>query len=222
MQARCEAKKVHDLLFDILKIAFPETDFQEARNSLSFMGTGAGSSSAPRHAASVQGKRHRAIDEVQADPSPPIKPNRCGASAATASEEGTRIRVQLPRKLGQVGGQTNGREPSAQDSSLLITHPGELVICKKKRKEREKMVTKPGVGPSLTGSPVGTHGLRSPILSLGPRDSKLAHHQPARVQGWANQSIQPASRSAVGGNVGWANPVKRLRSDNGRRRPSHL
>ena len=30
MQVRTEARKVHDLFFDILKIAFPNTDFREA------------------------------------------------------------------------------------------------------------------------------------------------------------------------------------------------
>ncbi|OWM64256.1 hypothetical protein CDL15_Pgr018828 [Punica granatum] len=223
-EVRSEASKVHDLFFDILRIAFPHTDFRLVRSNISFSAPAASSGSGPRHAAVVQGRRHRAIDEVQVDPNPPIKSNRRGAPAS-ASEEGTRIRVQLPRKeSGLAGGQTSGREQSTQDSSPLLTHPGDLVICKKKRKEREKTsVLKSGVGPSLPGSPASTpRGMRSPTLSSGPRDSKLAHHQPARVQGWANQSTQPASSSGVGASVGWANPVKRLRSDNGRRRPSHL
>ncbi|KAK4786967.1 hypothetical protein SAY86_010800 [Trapa natans] len=218
-----EAKKVHDLFFDILKIVFTEMDFREARTSLSFTYPAAGSSSAPRHAVIGQGKRQKPINEVQVDPIPPIKPNKRVVPPA-ASEEGTRIRVQLPRKeLCLVGGQNNGREQRAQDSCPRLTHPGDLVICKKKRKEREKMVVKPGAGPSLPGSPAGTpRGLRSPSLSSGLRDSKLAHNQPARLQGWANQSAQPGNSGGVSGNVGWANPVKRLRSDNGRRRANHL
>ncbi|KAK4794121.1 hypothetical protein SAY86_012115 [Trapa natans] len=222
-EVRSEAKKVHDLFFDILKIAFPETDFREARSSFSFTGPAAGSISTPRHPAIGTGKRQKPINEVQADPNPPIKINKRVAPPA-ANEEGTRIRVQLPRReLIIVGGQNNGREQRAQDSSPRLTHPGDLVICKKKRKEREKMILKPGAGPSLPGSPAGTpRGLRSPILPSGLRDSKLASNQPARLQGWANQSAQPASSGGVSGNVGWANPVKRLRSDNGRRRANHL
>ncbi|KAK8345654.1 hypothetical protein V6Z12_A07G163400 [Gossypium hirsutum] len=36
LEVRSEARKVHDLFFDLLKIAFPDTDFREARNALSF------------------------------------------------------------------------------------------------------------------------------------------------------------------------------------------
>ncbi|GJX83514.1 ATP-dependent helicase BRM [Tanacetum coccineum] len=35
-EVRSEAKKVHDLFFDIMKIAFPDTDFREARSALTF------------------------------------------------------------------------------------------------------------------------------------------------------------------------------------------
>ncbi|EPS67065.1 hypothetical protein M569_07712, partial [Genlisea aurea] len=35
-EVRDEAKKVHDLFFDILYIAFPDMEFSEAKNSMSF------------------------------------------------------------------------------------------------------------------------------------------------------------------------------------------
>ncbi|XAR54049.1 DNA helicase [Bertholletia excelsa] len=155
--AIAEARKVHDLFFDTLKIAFPDMDFQEARNSPSFF------SLLPtcRQISGGQNKQHKTVNEVGPEPSPRQKPMAC-------------ISVQP------------------------LTHPGELVICKKKRKEREKSVVKPGNGSMGPASPSGlTHSSRSPGQVQNPM-------------------------FGVGGLVGWANPVKRLRTVGGRRRPSNL
>ncbi|GKA71393.1 hypothetical protein Tco_0777532, partial [Tanacetum coccineum] len=73
-----------------------------------------------------------------------------------------------------------------------LTHPGELVICKKKRKDR---------GPV---SPIGR-------VASGPGQTRPSQSQTVGRQGNGN-----------GPSIGWANPVKRMRTDAGKRRPSQL
>lgn len=215
LQVRSEARKVHDLFFDILKIAFPDTDFREARSALSFSGPVSASIStpSPRQTTVGQSKRHKMINEMEAIPSPPQKPLQRGSIPVG---EDTRVRVQIPHKESRLGsGSGNSREQGQPDDS---PHPGELVICKKKRKDREKTVVKPRTGSTGPVSPPSlVRNLKSP--GSVPKDMRQSQ-QTANQHGWANQPGQPANGGA--GNVGWANPVKRLRTDAGKRRPSQL
>ncbi|KAJ0110887.1 hypothetical protein Patl1_00471 [Pistacia atlantica] len=215
-EVRSEARKVHDLFFDILKIAFPDTDLREARNALTFSGPASTSISAPapRQVAAGQSKRHKMINEMEPGPSPSQKPLQRGS--IPVSEDNTRIRVHVPQKDSRLGsGIGSSREQFKHDDS---PHPGELVICKKKRKDREKSVVKPRTGPA---GPVSPPSLGRNVKGPGsiPKDN-IRQTQQSTQQGWANQAGQPPNGS--GGNVGWANPVKRLRTDTGKRRPSQL
>ena len=220
-QVRVEARKVHELFFNILKIAFPDTDFREARNAISFSGPVSTPASAPspRQAAVGQGKRHKPINEVEPDPSPPPKQLLRGAAAAAAASEDTRAKSHISQKESRLGS-SSSRD---QDDSPLLTHPGDLVISKKKRKDREKSAAKPRSGSS---GPVSPPSMGRSIRSPGPgsmqkdgRSTQQATHQ----QAWASQPAQQANGgSGGGGTVGWANPVKRMRTDAGKRRPSHL
>lgn len=213
---RSEARKVHDLFFDILKIAFPDTEFREARNALSFSSpVSTTAAPSPRQGAAVQSKRQKMITEVEPDPSPLQKPLQRGP---IYSSEDTRVRSLVPQKESRHGnGSGSSREQFQQDDS---PHPGELVICKKKRKDREKSLAK---GRTGSGGPVSPPSVARGIKSPGPgsitRDTRLTQ-QATHSPGWANQSAQPVNGG--GGSVGWANPVKRLRTDSGKRRPSHL
>lgn len=195
---RSEARKVHDLFFDILKIAFPDTDFREARSALTFTSSVAASASASGSSPRVtpvpslgQPKRQKQVLEVD----PPPRSSHPRGSGPTSQRE-TRF------------GSNNAREPTdPQDDP----HPGELVICKKKRKDREKSAVKPGTS-------VGRE-----IKS--PGQTRLSQSQ----QGWSNnnnnnsnQSPQQGSGSGSGGGMGWAKPVKKMRTDSGKRRPSHM
>lgn len=217
---RTEARKVNDLFFDILKIAFPETDFREARNSVgSFSGpvamTASGSSTRHVHG---QNKRNRLVSDAEPDPWPTHKPQTRGSLHAT---EDSKSRSHMSQKEARVGVSSSSRE---QDDPRPLTHPGELVICKKKRKDREKSVMKTG---NMSGGPVSPTGVSRNIKNSGcvsmMKDSWL-NQQGIQQQGWANQSPQLTSGGSSGGgsSVGWANPVKRMRTDAGRRRPSHL
>ncbi|GAV64761.1 SNF2_N domain-containing protein/Helicase_C domain-containing protein [Cephalotus follicularis] len=220
-EVRNEARKVHDLFFDILKIAFPGTDLREVRIALSFSIPVSTSASvpSPREATVGLSKRQKTLTEVEPDPSPPQKALQRGSSS---SVEDTRVRVHVPPKESRLGsGSGSSREQSQPDDSPLLTHPGELVICKKKRKDREKSVVKPRTGST---GPVSPPSMGRPIRSPGPgsipKEERVAQ-QTTHQQGWGNQPAQP-SNGGGGGAVGWANPVKRLRTDAGKRRPSHL
>lgn len=211
-EVRSEARKVHDLFFDILKIVFPDIDFREARNSLSF----AYGSSSKQVLGGHNNKRNKAMNGAEHESGRPQKPQ----TRAPIHEDAIRSRSQITQKELRLGSGRGG-ELSQQEDSRPFTHPGELVICKKKRKDREKMVLKSGNNGSA--GPVSpttmSRGMRSPVPTSINKDVKLGQ-QAAQQQAWHNQSPQQANGS--GGSVGWANPVKRMRTDAGKRRPSHL
>ncbi|KAF9668977.1 hypothetical protein SADUNF_Sadunf14G0059600 [Salix dunnii] len=210
-EVRTEARKVHDLFFDILKIAFPDTDFREARNALSFSGPSSTPVSAPsaKQAALGLGKRHKSINDVGFDNSTTHKPMQRGS--LPTSEDTRSIRVP-PKETRAGSGSGSSREQCLQDDSPL--HPGELVICKKKRKDRDKSAVRSRTGSSGPVSPPSMgRNITSPVLNSNPKDARLGQ------QKWMNQ---PQPTNGVTGSVGWANPVKRLRTDAAKRRPSHL
>ncbi|KAL2490340.1 ATP-dependent helicase BRM [Abeliophyllum distichum] len=218
-EVRTEARKVHDLFFDILKIAFPDTDFREARNSISFSSPVAVpvSGSSSRQVPAGQSKRQKSVKDVDSEPGPRQKPH---ARIPVHTVESSKVRSYVPQKESRLGS-SSSREIGQKDEPRPLTHPGELVICKRKRKEREKSAVKSGnelVGPV---SPTGVgRNVRSPGSSSGTKDVL-----------WSQQSTQPQGRAAIspqpensggGGSVGWANPVKRMRTGAGRRPQSHL
>ncbi|XAR63042.1 DNA helicase [Bertholletia excelsa] len=202
-EVRSEAKKVHELFFDILKIAFPDTDFREARSALSFSPPPSSftSGSSSRQAVSGQSKRHKPINEVEPDPSPPQKPSSRGS--APGSEE-MRTRTYMPPK-------------DSRFTNSSLAHPGELVICKKKRKDREKLVGKPGSGSAGPVSPPSlVPATRNPGSASG---SVLKEARPSQQltqqQGWVNSPGQQLNSGCS-----WPNPVKRLRTGAAKKRPS--
>ncbi|KAJ9539405.1 hypothetical protein OSB04_032138 [Centaurea solstitialis] len=191
-EVRSEARKVHDLFFDILKIAFPDTDFREARSALTFSGSIPASASSPRGAPPFgQPKRPKQILEVEPQPSPSPRSHPRGSGPMSQRET----------RFGSSSGTRDSADP--QDDRRPFTHPGELVICKKKRKDREKSSAVKSVSPTGIG-----REMRSP----GQTRLSQSQSQP----GWQS----PAQPQGTG--AGWANPVKRMRTDAGKRRPSHL
>ncbi|XP_015947498.1 ATP-dependent helicase BRM [Arachis duranensis] len=210
-EVRTEARKVHDLFFDILKIAFPDTDFRDARSALSFA---ASTVTSPRQGAVGLGKRHRLINEVEADQYPSPKPLQRGSASGG---ENSRVKGHGLQKESRAGSGST-REQLQPDDYPVLTHPGELVVCKKRRNDRgEKSLVKLRTGPVSPTSMVPA--MRSPGSGSTPRDARLAHQSP-HAQGLVGQPFQQPNGS--GGSVGWANPVKRLRTDSGKRRPSHM
>lgn len=205
-QVKSEARKVHDLFFDTLKIAFSDIDFGEARSALSFSNQiSASTVASPRQATVGPSKRKRGKNDMETDPCPAQKLMQRGS---TSNGESGRIKVQLPQKVSRTGsGSGSAREQLRQDSPSLLAHPGELVVCKKKRNEREKSSVKCRAGSAGPVSPPSMiPAMRSP--TPGSSSTPKAGH--------AQKS------NGSGGLIGWANPVKRLRTDSGKRRPSHM
>ncbi|CAA3005858.1 Hypothetical predicted protein [Olea europaea subsp. europaea] len=217
-EVRSEARKVHNLFFDILKIAFPDTDFQEAKNSVSFfspLSTPAlGSSSRRVHAG--QNKRQKLVKGVNSDPVP-LQKSQSRVSVQTV--EDPKVRSIMPQKE-LILGSSSGRDLSQPGEPLTLTHPGDLVICKKKRKDREKTSVKLGKGSAGPVFPAGLiRNIQSTGLNSGGKD--VGFRQQNTQQGWAALSPRPGNSGRIGSTVGWANPVKRTRTD-ARRRPSQL
>lgn len=190
-QVRSEARKVHDLFFDIMKIAFPDTDFREARSALTFSGSVA--SSSPRGLPPVgQVKRPKQVIDPEPEPIRLPRPLSRGSIPAKETRFGN-------------NSSTRGGAAHTEEEPRPFTHPGELVICKKKRKDREKSgVVKPGNGSAGPVSPVG-RGTRSPGQTRPSQSQTVGQHG-----------------NGSGASIGWANPVKKMRTDAGKRRPSQL
>lgn len=136
------------------------------------------------------------------------------------SEDLRTTRSHMPVKESRLGSNSNSRERDVgqQDGSPLLTHPGDLVVCKKKRKDREKPVvvnTRSGSTGPVSPPSMG-RSIRSPGSISNSRESRVVGQQ----QVWANQSAQQANGSGGSSGVGWANVVKRSRTDSGKRRPS--
>lgn len=159
------------------------------------------------------------INEMEPDVIPLQKPQQRGP---TLIGEDTRMRGIVSHKESRHGsGSGSSREQFQQDDSSLLAHPGDLVICKKKRKDREKSMIKTRIGSAGPVSPPGMgRGMKSPGPGSTAKETRLTQ-QPTNSQGWSNQAAAQPGNGA-GGSVGWANPVKRLRTDSGKRRPSHL
>ncbi|CAI9101854.1 OLC1v1039276C1 [Oldenlandia corymbosa var. corymbosa] len=218
-EVRSEARKVHDLFFDLLKIVFPDVDFREARNSLFFNSPPSSSAygSASKHVLPGQNKRQKPLSAAEPEPSRPQKPQTRGMI-----HEDTKSRVHVSQKESRVGSSSSRDTTAQQDDTRPFPHPGELVICKKKRKDREKLGLRPGSGSAGPISPTGiSRGMRSPAgPSSVAKDGRL--NQQVTQQQARNNNQSPQQVNGSGGSVGWANPVKRMRTDAGKRRPSHL
>ncbi|KAK9065487.1 hypothetical protein SSX86_014888 [Deinandra increscens subsp. villosa] len=186
-EVRSEARKVHDLFFDIMKIAFPDTDFREARSALTFSGS---MTSSPR-GLQLGGQTKRPKQMIDhPEPEPSLSPRPLPRGSIPARET----------RFGNSSTRAAAGAANAQEEPRPLTHPGELVICKKKRKDREKSgMVRPGNGSAGPVSPIG----------------RVARN-PGQSQGIGQLG------NGSGASFGWANPVKRMRTDAGKRRPSQL
>ena len=168
-------------------------------------------------AAASQGRKQRLMNDVERDMSP--SPRQSCRGAVTPNED-PRTRSHLPMKESRFGNNANG---STRDQGQHDAHPGELVTCKKRRKDREKpgVITRSGSSGPVSPPSMG-RGIRSPGTASTPRETRASTQQQQQV--WANQCTQQANGSSSGGavNVSWAHPVKRSRTDAGKRRPSIL
>ena len=136
-------------------------------------------SSSPRGLLPIgQTKRNKQIVDPEPESSHPQRPLSRGSIPARESRFGN--------------SSTKAAAPAQDEVRSPLTHPGELVICKKKRKDR---------GPV---SPIGR-------VARSPGQTRPSQSQTVGRQG-----------NGSGPSIGWANPVKRMRTDAGKRRPSQL
>lgn len=172
---------------------------------MSFTASGTGQSSRQMPAGPGPGKRQKPVKDMDLDNAPLQKPLTPRANMHIADDTKARNYVKDSR-LGGTSSQLDEVRP--------FTHPGDLVICKKKRKDREKSAGKSSGPLSPTGP---SRNIKSPVSGSGGPGP-----QSTSQQGWGALSPQQGN-SGGGGSipVGWANPVKKLRTD-ARRRPSHL
>ncbi|KAK4397201.1 ATP-dependent helicase BRM [Sesamum angolense] len=163
-----------------------------------------------------QSKSQKLVKNMDAENGPFQKPH---SRVPFQTVDDTKVKSHISQKESRLSSSKSSRELSQADDTRPFTHPGDLVICKKKRKDREKSAAKSGNGLGGPVSPTGMgRFITGPGLIPGSKD-RGSSQQSAIQRGWAAISPQQGNGS---GSVGWANPVKRMRTDAGRRRPSHL
>ncbi|XP_042421381.1 ATP-dependent helicase BRM-like isoform X2 [Zingiber officinale] len=239
-EVKCEADKLQALFFNIMKIAFPDSDFRQARNAVTFSNprkpatTPAGSS---HKLIANKIKRHTLINKLEKSSPPP----RTSPHMATPMDDESRTKLtssKQPKDSRPVSGSWTEK---ALEPSQYPPHPGDLVICKKKRKERDKSSIKQRIGPASPLNP-SRFGPLSPTssggMSSGP-SSSINRNSTLSIPRNSNSSLQakhtsslphremqrPNDRNRVScsiADIQWAKPVKRMRTDSGKRRPSQM
>jgi hypothetical protein len=229
MQIRLEAETLHTLFFNIMKIAFPDSDFREAKNALSLLNPGGAASSAAaastKHSSSGH-KRRSGTNETEQHGSGHSRHNQ----PSSVNKIPNRSQSSRPERDSRHSG--SGSRDQLLDGAGLI-HPSDLVIVKKKRQERARSsIGSPSssarAGPLSPGNPgragpaPSPRGARTPFQRDAHPSQQLMHSA-----GWGGHSVQHLdhgdSSSTPGiGDIQWAKPTKRLRTDSGKRRPSHM
>ncbi|XP_074581940.1 ATP-dependent helicase BRM-like [Curcuma longa] len=233
-EVRFEARKLQDLFFDIMKIAFPDADFSEAKNAVIFSSPGFAPIS-PRLASTTETKRQTPTNKSESASAF----SKAFPTGSTPLHDERRTRSNSSKSHKESRPTGGGARQQVPDCSQLLTHPGDLVICKKRRNDREKSGSKQINTPN---SPSNQGWLPSSMANnqgLSVHASSMARNTKAQAQSDtqpAQKVISPLSRAhherkqTDGGNgsspgmadVQWANPVRRTRTDTGKRRPSHM
>ncbi|MQM09007.1 hypothetical protein Taro_041869 [Colocasia esculenta] len=178
-EVRNEARKLQDLFFEIMRIAFPDMDFREARNSVMFSGPGGPlMSPSPRQTSFNQSKRHKLLNDVESDPL-----STKTSHHVHSGDEELRTRGHVPKFQKETRPSVSGnREQAPLDCPPFPTHPGDLVICKKKRKDREKTAVIQKASPASPRNMAAPSQVRpsASLLSQG-RNGPTSPPNPTRV-----------------------------------------
>ncbi|KAF0934382.1 hypothetical protein E2562_025007 [Oryza meyeriana var. granulata] len=226
-EVRVEAETLHNLFFNIMKIAFPDSDFREAKSAMSFSNPGGGASGAApqstKQSASGQ-KRRSSTSEVEQHGSSSSRHNQ----HVPVGEVSGRVHTSKSEKDSRHSGP--GSRDQFTDSAGLFRHPTDMFIVKKKRDRRPSLGSPSSSGRAGPLSPTNTgrmgpvpspRGARTPF-QRDPHPSQQSMHS----AGWGAHSVQQSDRggsSSPGiGDIQWAKPAKRSRTDSGKRRPSHM
>jgi SWI/SNF-related matrix-associated actin-dependent regulator of chromatin subfamily A protein 2/4 len=218
MQVRVEAETLHNLFFNIMKIAFPDSDFQEVKDSMSFANPGGGVNSSAALSAKHSGPGHKQRRSTATDAEQHGSGSGKHSQHTSVGEAPSRVKPERHSGPGS-------RDPNLGTAGLL-PHPGDLFIVKKKRQERMRG----SIGsPSSSGrgplSPPSNPGRMGP--SPSPRGARTPfqrdpHPSQQGMPGWGAHSDRGGSSSPGIGDIHWAKPAKRQRTDSGKRRPSQM
>ncbi|WOL13291.1 ATP-dependent helicase BRM-like isoform X1 [Canna indica] len=231
-EVKSEAVKLQELFFDIMKIAFPDADFHEAKNAVTFPSPGGAVTPSPRQIPVSETKRHPAANKTET--SSGLNKASAGGLTPVLDEGKSRSHTLKPQKESR--STAGGARQQAPDCSQLLAHPGDLVICKKRRKDRDKSAVKqissptspsnPGRATSLVATSQGLLG-HAPSPSMTRNTKVQSDSHPAQQAISALGPTYHDKQQFDGGfhsinDVQWAKPVKRTRTDTGKRRPSHM
>lgn len=222
-EVKAEARRLQSYFFQRMVHSFPDVDFSSVKTrSLVALGQTANSStSSPKQQPNQSRLLKPQDDAILASDSVPAKhlPRTFNAVDDDVREKATqKENISKMQKEARVmfGDRSQIRERCRGDEVDKVTHPGDLVICKKKRKDRDKVIAKARMVNSAPDICQGARGLsQKDILISG---------QARQVQGWPQ--FASAERTGTSGLdtekdvAQWARPVKRLRTD--KRRPSHI
>ncbi|CAN6455544.1 unnamed protein product [Victoria cruziana] len=182
-------------------------------------GPGASSCASPRRVG--QGRMQKPLDDLNHD--------RLGHVSLSADDH---IPDRAPTsKLHKESRNGSGSREKGMSGILddvdMLTHPGDLVVCKKKRKDRDKSAMKVRM-VQVASPPDASRPVRLAVQKDASPMSPLPPQQARRLHGWL-QSPSPSSGNGGGKSsesgvkeAQWARPVKRLRTDASKRRPSHI
>lgn len=217
-EVRVEAETLHNLFFNIMKIAFPDSDFQEVKDSMSFANPGGGVNSSAALSAKHSGPGHKQRRSTATDAEQHGSGSGKHSQHTSVGEAPSRVKPERHSGPGS-------RDPNLGTAGLL-PHPGDLFIVKKKRQERMRG----SIGsPSSSGrgplSPPSNPGRMGP--SPSPRGARTPfqrdpHPSQQGMPGWGAHSDRGGSSSPGIGDIHWAKPAKRQRTDSGKRRPSQM
>ncbi|KAL4191446.1 hypothetical protein AMTRI_Chr07g80580 [Amborella trichopoda] len=200
-EVRSDARKLQSLAFECLKVVFPETDLREAKTLGSF--TGPTSTLSPRNP-SQNNRPFKPVDDSDQD-HVDLVPTTRHHRGSHPSEDGPKDPRSHPSRPNEPRG--------PRDDVASLTHPGDLVICKKKRKDRDKGAVKVR----------GVQDTCQPLMGQAVRENTMSQNQ-RQPHGWLQLGNKAGGGTSSGGvnELQWAKPVKRLRTDTGKRRPSHI
>lgn len=212
-EVRIEAETLHNLFFNIMKIAFPDSDFGEAKSAMSFSHPGGAASGA-----AAPSTKHTALGHKRRASNSEAEQHGSGHGRHNQPSE-------VPSRPHRHSG--SGSKDQLPDGAGLL-HPSDMFIVKKKRQDRARSSIgspsssgragplspanpgRPGPVPSPRG------GSRTPF-QRDPHPSQQSMHS----AGWGAHSDHGGSSSAPGiGDIQWAKPAKRQRTDSGKRRPN--
>ncbi|XP_078440360.1 transcription regulatory protein SNF2 isoform X2 [Wolffia australiana] len=211
-EVKNEARKLQDLFLEIMKTAFPDADLSSPRPAPAFLGPLLSPSSRSTTVTAAASSMNHCKQ-----PKPPpedLQPSPRASGKAHGKESRPASSVAVGR---------GGGDMAAPNCPPFLAHPGDLVIHKKKRKDREKSASL-----MHKNSPAAMAAAAAAAASLlGPRPPP----RPVAVPSVGGQRLVKLPPPACGGGVAaaaaaqeaqWAKPVKKLRTDTGKRRPSHL